>query len=322
MSDLKDIIKEFDDTTAQHNEETEKALDVNQDKQEGEAKSEGTFIEQPKDEKADESDDVKSEEKEVEAKEVEDSKEEAVEVEKPAEDSKDDSKEEVEKSEKSDEKQEDKKDKKDSSKKGKKKADKEEDDNKEDKKEDKVEKSVEDEEQTEAVSADNSELVDVLKTISKSYRESLENQRELSKTIASLEEQVTSLNTQLVQKSVDEEEDVAKSILSDESDKEGKVEDKAVSYVSKNVAGLEEQPVQGAEDSVSVEIEGSKQDEPAEAFVYDRDRQPFLNKLKKDIKNENLSRGKVTELREAQYRASSGQATDKDLDLLHNYISE
>ena len=341
---IKDVITEFDKTQkeqeqAQVEAEVEKSSEnVDPNPQEGEAKSEGEFVERINEE--DESREVVNQEEKEDTEErldedtpktieeVEEEAEDKVEedkVEDDKEDDKEEDSEEEESVEKSTEEETVEKAKltdKEENERKKKETDKDKKDSLKDKDKDPKEDGNEtdqnkprkpkkdDKKKTEQVKKNDEDLAGLLEVVIKSYQQSVESQAALAARFDSLEKSIAGLRPveEEVSKSLDE---VNKKVEDEE------VEDKAVGYVSKSASGVEEPMVTDNPEELAKEPTETE----ATTFNYGEHNKQFMEKFQNDVKKDKLNRTEINNYRQAYLDVVEGQASKDSLDKLFNYIN-
>lgn len=330
---IKDVITEFDKTQkeqeqAQVETEVEKSSEnVDPNPQEGEAKSDGEFVERINEE--DESREVVNQEEKEDTEERldEDTPKTIEEVEEEVEDDKEDDKEEdseeeepVEKSTEEETVEKAKLTDKEENERKKKETDKDKEDSLKDKDEDPKEDGNEtdqnkprkpkkdDKKKTEQVKKNDEDLAGLLEVVIKSYQQSVESQEALAARFDSLEKSIAGLRPveEEVSKSLDE---VSKKVEDEE------VEDKAVGYVSKSASGVEEPVVTDNPEELA------KEPTEATTFNYGEHNKQFMDKFQNDVKKDNLNRTEINNYRQAYLDVVEGQASKDSLDKLFNYIN-
>lgn len=287
------MLKEFDESTKELQEELEKSIDtVEEEVTEPEVVEETTeeeVIEAPVEEEV-----VTEEvaEKSVEEPVVE---EEVIEEAEKSVETTEDIVEEVEKSAKEDDdKEEDEKDEK--KEKPKKKKKKGEDD------EDEEDEAEEKEEAKKSTSFEDAE--GLFKSILESYKASVAVNKSLLETNKSLIKQMETLKEEVTKSLTFTGEAVAKSFggLVDETEVVEEVEDKAVSYIAKSVDAIEE--------SVDTEVEDIVIPEEAPAapiFDADASREEFLDRFRYEAQRNNYSRGQLQSIKDDYLTAKEGK---------------
>jgi len=300
--ELENMLKEFDESTKELQEELEKSIDtVEEEVTEPEVVEETTeeeVIEAPIEEEV-----VAEEvaEKSVEELVVE---EEVIEEAEKSVETTEDIVEEVEKSAKEDDdKEEDEKDEK--KEKPKKKKKKGEDDEDEDEEEEDEEEEDEEEEKEEAKKSTSFEDAEGLfKSILESYKASIAVNKNLLETNKALIKQMETLKEEVTKSLTFTGEAVAKSFggLVDETGVVEEVEDKAVSYIAKSVDAIEE--------SIDTEVEDIVIPEEAPAapiFDADASREEFLDRFRYEAQRNNYSRGQLQSIKDDYLTAKEGK---------------
>ena len=291
--ELENMLKEFDESTKELQEELEKSIDTVE-----EEVTEPEVVEETTEEEVTEApveEEVVTEEvaeKSVEEPVVE---EEVIEEAEKSVETTEDIVEEVEKSAKEDDdKEEDEKDeKKEKPKKKKKKGedDEDEEDEAEEKEEAKKSNSFEDAE-------------GLFKSILESYKASIAVNKNLLETNKALIKQMETLKEEVTKSLTFTGEAVAKSFggLVDETEVVEEVEDKAVSYIAKSVDAIEEYVDTEVEDIVIPE-------EAPAAPIFDADasREEFLDRFRYEAQRNNYSRGQLQSIKDDYLTAKEGK---------------
>lgn len=293
--ELENMLKEFDESTKELQEELEKSIDAVEEEvtepEVVEETAEEEVIEAPVEEEV-----VTEEvaEKSVEEPVVE---EEVIEEAEKSVETTEDIVEEVEKSAKEDDdKEEDEKDeKKEKPKKKKKKGEDDEDEDEEDEAEEK-------EEAKKSTSFEDAE--GLFKSILESYKASIAVNKNLLETNKALIKQMETLKEEVTKSLTFTGEAVAKSFggLVDETEVVEEVEDKAVSYIAKSVDAIEE--------SVDTEVEDIVIPEEAPAapiFDADASREEFLDRFRYEAQRNNYSRGQLQSIKDDYLTAKEGK---------------
>ena len=287
------MLKEFDESTKELQEELEKSIDTVE-----EEVTEPEVVEETTEEEVTEApveEEIVTEEvadKSVEEPVVE---EEVIEEAEKSVETTEDIVEEVEKSAKEDDdKEEDEKDEK--KEKPKKKKKKGEDD------EDEEDEAEEKEEAKKSTSFEDAE--GLFKSILESYKASVAVNKSLLETNKALIKQMETLKEEVTKSLTFTGEAVAKSFggLVDETEVVEEVEDKAVSYIAKSVDAIEE--------SVDTEVEDIVIPEEAPAapiFDADASREEFLDRFRYEAQRNNYSRGQLQSIKDDYLTAKEGK---------------